>query len=413
MTESATDGSAAAPLDPFLGDDAPTPRLGDRSLFPDLAAGAYVNHAAISPPSTPVRWAVERVVADYGRRGVGAVGTWSAQHDELRAKLARLIGAGPGDLAFVPNTSRGVTDVALCLPWRPGDGVLLFEGDFPANVTPWQRAAARHDLAVHWLSAEPFHRDPDEGLAALVAALRDARIRLVAASAVRFQTGLRMPIEAMARVCHDAGAELFVDGIQALGVVPCDGFAAAGVDYLACGGHKWLMGLEGLGFLYARPDRAAALRPDVAGWLSHEDPLRFLFEGAGHLRHDRPIRRRIDMVEGGAINHLGAAALEAAVDLLLELGVPRIQAHVAGYLRRLEELLVARGFESLRARHAAGRSGSLCVRPPAGTDLLDVHRRLVDGGVSCTTPDGHLRFSPHWPNDPDRELPLVAAAIDG
>ncbi|HJK98427.1 MAG TPA: aminotransferase class V-fold PLP-dependent enzyme [Polyangiaceae bacterium LLY-WYZ-14_1] len=400
------------PAPPLLGDDAPRARLGDRSLFPDLADPIYLNHAAISPPSAAVRRAVARVVDDYARRGVGAVGDWVAQHDALRGKLARLIGAGPGDIAFVPNTSRGITDVALCIPWRPGDRVVLFEGEFPANVTPWQRAADRHDLDLVWLSPEPFVRSLDEGLATLAATLDAGPVRVVATSAVRFQTGFRMPVEAMAERCRSAGASLFVDAIQGLGMVPSETFVRAGVDYLACGGHKWLMGLEGIGFLYARPERAAELRPDVAGWLSHEEPLRFLFEGAGHLRHDRPIRQRVDLVEGGALNHVGAAALEASVDLILGLGVARVFGHVQRHLDQLEHLLVERGFTSARSNRPDGRSGSLCVRPPEGVDLLALHRSLRAAGVSCTTPDGWLRFSPHWPNDPDRELPPLTDALD-
>jgi len=116
-------------------------RLGDRSLFPDLAARAYVNHAAISPPSVAVRDAVNAVLSDYSERGVGAVGTWLAQRARLRESLAGLIGASKDEIALVPNTTLGVTDIALCFPWRQGDRVLLFEGEFPANVTPWQRAA--------------------------------------------------------------------------------------------------------------------------------------------------------------------------------------------------------------------------------------------------------------------------------
>lgn len=395
------------------GTDGPRPsaRLGDRALFPTLEAEVYANHAAISPPSAPVRDAVAAVLDDYARRGVGAVMRWVEQRNRLRGKLAALVGGEARDVAFVPNTSRGVTDVALCFPWRAGDRVLLYQGEFPANVTPWQRAAERFGLAIEWATVDAFERSLEEGLADLDAHLARGP-RLVATSFVRFQTGLRLPIEAMAARCHDAGAQLFVDGIQGLGVVPADGFASAGVDYVSCGGHKWLMGLEGLGFLYVRPERAAALRPDVAGWLSHDEPVSFLFEGAGHLRHDRPIRRTADFVEGGVTNHLGAAALEAAVDLIGDVGVPRVFAHVDGWHDRLEPALLERGFASARHRDPALRSGSLCVRPPAGVDLLALHRGLGGRGVAATTPDGWLRFSPHWPNDPDREVPRVIEAVD-
>jgi len=252
-----------------------------------------------------------------------------------------------------------------------------------------------------------FARSDEQGLGRLRAELSRGA-RMVAVSAVEFQTGLRMPVEAMATLCHEAGAELFVDAVQACGAVPLD-VGAAGIDYLAAGSHKWLMGPEGGGFLYVSPDRVGALRPNVAGWLSHEDPVGFLLRGPGLLRYDRPVRRRADFLEGGNVNTAGLAGLEASIDLLLALGVPSIFAHVNGILDALEGPLVARGFRSLRSRDPRQRSCTLSLLPPPGVDVIELQRLLGLRGVSCSTPDGVLRFTPHWPNDAGQVGPLLAA----
>lgn len=378
------------------------PRLGDRSLFPDLEAVAYLNHAAISPLSLPVRQAIHAVADDLGRRGSDAFLTWHAERQRLRHLLARLLHASADDLALVANTTRGVSDIALCLPWRPGDRVLLFRDEFPAVVTPWQRVAELFQLELEFL---PAH----DRLHHLHAALRRPA-RLVALSAVQFQTGARAPLTELAALCNEHGAELFVDAIQALGVCPLD-VTATGVDYLSAGSHKWMMGSDGIACLYVRPDRVAALQPRVAGWLSHEDGLGFLFAGAGHLRADRPIRQRIDFVEGGAPNTLGAAALAASLDLILGLGVPAIHTHVQTYLDELEAGLRELHFTSLRSAIPGERSGILAVLPPHPIDLIALHHRIGDRGVVCSTPDGKLRFAPHWPNA-CAEIPGVLAAID-
>ncbi len=107
-------------------------------------------------------------------------------------------------------------------------------------------------------------------------------MRLVAVSAVQFQTGLSMPLAEIGALCRAHGAELCVDAVQAVGVVPMD-VEALGLDYLACGAHKWLLGLEATGFLYVRRERQPSLRPALAGWLSHEDAVSFLLEGPGKL----------------------------------------------------------------------------------------------------------------------------------
>ena len=391
-----------------------TARLGDRSLFPSLAPRVYANHAGISAPSVAVSRAAQAVYQDYERRGVGAFVTWMAQRARLKGKLAKLVGASAGDVALTQNTTRGVIDIALCLPWNKGDRVVVFEGEFPSNVTPWQRAAALFDLDVVYLTASSFQTDLPEALGRLQAELayKGGRgpVRLVAVSAVEFQTGFRMPVADIAALCHAHGAEVFVDAVQACGMVPVD-VSKEGIDYLACGSHKWLMGVEGCGFVYAHPERAAALRPHVAGWLSHEDGIGFLFNGEGHLRHDRPIRKTIDFIEGGNTNAAGFAGLEAAVDLIAQIGVESIFAHVTAYDDALERGLLARGFTSLRSADPARRSGSLCVRPPGGASVLDLHHTLNERGIACAVPDGNLRFSPHWPNALS-EVDVILGEVD-
>lgn len=385
------------------------PTLGDRGLFPDLKPFAYLNHAAVSPPSVRVRAAAQAVLDEYSRHGVGAVLPMIAQRDRLRGRLAHLIQAQPEDIGFVANTSAGVSAVALGMPWQPGDRILLFNGEFPTNVTPWQQAAASFGLSITFLPLDGFFDPSGDGLTHLETALKDGGVRLVAVSAVQFQTGLRMPVGEMAAVCHRYGARLFVDAIQAIGAVPFD---ARAVDFLACGSHKWLMGLEGCGFVYVHPDAIDALVPRVASWLSHDGGhLDFLFEGGGHLRYDRPIRARADFVEGGAPNVLGFAALEAAVEILETLTPAAIHDHIQQYLDVLEPALVSRGFTSRRARDPSRRSGILSTAPPAGVDLKSMADALNQRGVSVSTPDGHLRFSPHWPNRMT-EIPSVLEALD-
>ena len=349
------------------------------------------------------------VLDDYARRGVGAFMTWHERREGLRGVLAELIGAQARDIGFVANTSTGVSTIALCFPWKPGDVVLVLRGEFPTNVTPWQRAAQLYDLRLEFLEVSDFAGSSGAGLAKLEACLQRGGVRLIAASAVQFQTGLRMPLEAMATLAHAHGAELFCDAIQTIGVVPFD-VAALGVDYLAAGSHKWLMGVEGCAMLYVAPERIGALRPHTAGWLSHEDPVSFLF-APGELRYDRPIRDRTDFVEVGAYPTAQLAALEVAARGLTELGVEAIAGHVQAYLDRLEQGLRERGFVSARSELVDQRSGILAVQPPQGMELDAVVAGLGERGIVVTNPDGWLRFAPHWPNPLD-EVELVLSAVD-
>jgi len=386
------------------------PRLGDRSLFPDLSFFSYLNHAGVSPPSIPVRRAVEDLLSAYGRGGGQAVSEVLGLRGRLRKRLAQLLGVDPANVALTSGASHGIQAVALSLPWQAGDRIVLFEGEFPANVTPWQRAAALFGLQIAFLPVKAFEESVEEGLSLLEQVLQSGA-RVVAVSAVQFRTGFLMPLALMAELCARYGAELFVDAIQALGVVPFDA-GQLGVDYVAAGAHKWLMGSEGAGVLYVRPERVAQLRPALAGWLSHEDPASFLTEGKGHLRYDRPLRQEASVFEASSSSSLSQAALAASLEILLGLGIDNIHRHVNRYLDRLEPGLKARGFASRRSREPSRRSGILSLEAPPGSDAKALRAALKEAGVAVAIPDGLVRFAPHWPNDPEREVDGVLAAVD-
>lgn len=319
-----------------------------------------------------------------------------------------MISADPSEVAFVANTTQGVIDIAFGLPWRKGDRVVLFDGEFPANVTPWQQAAEEFGLDLRWLSLDPFQRSVDEGLAELERIL-DRGVRIVAVSAVQYKTGLQMPLADMAALCHKYEAEIFVDAIQALGATPVD--VSWGIDYLSSGSHKHLMGAEGAGFLYVAERCAATLKPRLAGWLGHKESDAFLMGDEPRLSYDNPFKFGAQSLETGTSNVIGLAALGASIELLSQLGVPAIHAHVDAYLDQLEAGLIERGFRSHRAKAPALRSTLLSVTVPEDVRLSKLGAALRGRGVVCNTPDGLMRFAPHWPNA-HSEVPKVLAAFD-
>lgn len=384
------------------------PRLGDRSLFPHLQGVAYLAHAAISPLSAPVCETIDSVARDYARGGMAGFVEWAPRLREVRQELAAVISAAPTEIAFVANTTQGVIDIAFGLPWRNGDRVVLFAGEFPANVTPWQQAAEEFGLDLCWLSVDSFLHSVDEGLAALERTL-ERGARLVAVSAVQYKTGLRMPLAEMASLCHKYGAEIFVDAIQALGATPVD--VSCGIDYLSSGSHKHLMGSEGAGFLFVAERCAASLKPRLAGWLGHEDPAAFLMGDEPKLRYDNPLKRGAQALEIGTSNVIGLAALGASIRLLQQLGIPAIHAHVDAYLDQLEAGLIERGFRSHRAKAPALRSSLLSMTVPGDVRLSKLAAALRSRGVICNTPDGLMRFAPHWPNAHD-EVPEILSVMD-
>jgi len=376
-----------------------------RALTYHLEPATYLNYAAVSPPIVPVQQAIRACLDDYAARGVGAVMTWVEARERLKCQLAEFLGASsPDEFALVTNTSTGVVCVANAIDWQPGDEIVLFDQEFPTNTVPWQRAAHTYDLELRWVSTQETVESGGENLADSLS----ERTRLVAVSAVQFQTGWRMPVARIGELAADIGAETFVDAIQACGVVPLD-FSSWGVRYVACGGHKWMMGLEGAGFLWCRQDTWEALVPRLAGWLSTEEPLKFLFEGPGELRYDRPLKSDPSLFEFGATNALGYAGLAASVEQLASIGVHEIWASVDAYLDQLEDGFSERGVETTRRRDA--RSGILSVRPPQGHSVAEIVEFFEDRSIAISSPDGYLRFAPHWPNESE-EIEQILSTWD-
>lgn len=401
------------PLSPEL----PALRLGSRDFFEPLAFRAYLAHAAISPANQALLLATRKCAELVARQGVASFPLLAAQRERLRGSVAELLSVPKRNIALTPGCTRGIADVALGLPWEPGDRLLTFEGEFPANVSPWQFAARGHGGTVE-LRALP---DPTKAdcrqtiLDDLNHALGGARsagrsIRWVAVSAVQFQTGMRMPLGEMAEVCKRQQARLFVDGIQACGVIPLD-LGQLGVDAFFTGAHKWLLGLEGAGFSYLGDDLLESLRPLTAGWLSHEDGEHFLFRGPGHLRYDRPLVTDARVFEGSTGNAIGFCALEAGVEVNRRLGPGAIFQHVQEYHDQMEPQWVARGFRSLRSVDPKLRSCILSFVPPLGIAAVSLAAALKERGVIVSIPDGVVRLAPHFANSTD-EIPFVLGALD-
>ncbi len=389
----------------------PSSRVGDRGLFPELRANAYLNHASCSPLSTAVTTAVNSMLGHVARTGAESMTSdvWPNIAASTRRSLAALVGARPQDVALTANTTAGIQAIAFGIPWCPGDQVLIFEQEFPGNVTPWHAAADLFALRVTRLPFDDIHTPNGPDLGRLERALRQG-VRLVALSAVHFSSGRRLPLPEIAALCRRYDAELFVDAVQALGATPL-GIAAEEIDYLACGGHKFLMGCMGAGFVYVNPERMPSLQPRLAGWRSHEDATGFLRPGGASVDARRMLLRSAGVFESGSPGVVAVAALQASVALIERLGVDVIFEHVNRYNDQLEAGLVERGFATMRPAQSAHRSAILSVHPPPQLDLASLAATLIAHEVAIGTPCDLLRFAPHWPNALD-EIDVVLDVID-
>lgn len=178
----------------------------------------------------------------------------------VRELLAKLLGGNAKDYALTTSTGVGVSTVAAGHEWKAGDNVVLPAGEHWNSTFPWFRLEAQ-GVEVRTVQPGPDHRVSVDALAEKV----DQNTRILSTTAVRFDTGFRADLAALAEVARSCDALLVVDGIQSAGAQKMD-VTREGIDVLACGGFKWLLGMAGTGFLYASEraqDRIAPVSPGM------------------------------------------------------------------------------------------------------------------------------------------------------
>lgn len=369
---------------------AKSPALWERyaKFFPVRDRLIYLNHAAVAPLSRPAAEAMQRLADDCLNFGSLHYDQWLAAYEGVRTAAARLIGSKPTEIALVKNTSEGIATVAMGLDWKPGDRIVAFREEFPANYYPWKRLEEK-GVAVTWLSVE----DP---LDRIDAAARGAR--LLAISFVQFLTGYHAPIQAIGEICHRNQCIFLVDAIQGLGAFPLD-VRACHVDALAADGHKWLMGPEGCGLLFI----GEALQ-------EHVDPVEFGWTNVAgyndYASRDMALRPDAGRYECGTLNTIGCFGLQAAIELLLEVGLGEIAPVVQNLGDRIADGVQARGYILLGTRTPETGAGIVSFRHPK-IEATEVVRQLRSAGISTAARAGWVRTSPHFyisPAEIDRFL---------
>jgi cysteine desulfurase / selenocysteine lyase len=352
-----------------------------RRDFPALERHVCLNAAAASPVPRPV---TEAVVGFYRQMEDHADlrwNEWMRRREEIRAEVARLVGAESDEIAFVPNTSAGINLVADLLE---GEGaVLASDLEFPAVTLPW----IHRGMDVRFIAPRAGVVDAESFAVSATPAAA-----VMAVSHVQFSNGCRQDLAAFGAI--KAGRRLVVSGSQAAGAFPVD-VRASGVDAYATAGHKWLCAGYGAAFVYI--SRELLVRPPRAiGWMSVENP--FAFDNRRY--RVLPSNRR---AEQGCPSFASIFALGAAVRYLGQLGGEAIAARVLSLNAYLTAGLERHGLRTLSPGGAHRSGQTLCALPNPSRAAAFLRAR---GVIVTEKPEG-VRIATHFYNteqDVDRCL---------
>jgi cysteine desulfurase/selenocysteine lyase len=367
-----------------------------RALFPITQRAIYLNHAAVSPPPTPTVKAVESQLRDVHENGSLNYQSWIAVKENARRLLANLLGARAEQVAFMRNTSDGLSTIANGLQWKPGDNLVTFSREFPSNIYPWLRLRDAFGVEVRMAEERQGRIDFDE-----LAGLVDSKTRLISISHVQFASGFRSDLERLGKLARRYDALLVVDVIQSLGVLPLN-VESEFVDAAAGACHKWLLTPEGIGYLYLSDRARERIQPTLVGWISVKDPENYNdFEQ--------------DWKEGALAWETGTGpaallyGLKASLELLTNVGTTAIAQHLEQLTDYLCQRLAETEYEIVSSRLAGEKSQIVCIRHRGGISSMKLYGHLKSHNVITAPRNDRLRIAPHVYNIPEDIDGLVEA----
>ena len=356
-----------------------------REYFPSLKEKIFLNHAGVSPLCIPVA----RAIQDYLKhRTLGEEGDFDI--DTAKNLFAQLLNARSEEIALVPNTSTGLSIVANLLRYPRNSNVVTTDLEFPSVVYPWLRVKMDSDLEIRYvknvegrLRLEDFEKAVNDDTVAVVI------------SHVEYGNGFKNDLGAIAEIAHEHGGFLVVDACQSAGAININ-VKQEGIDFLAASCYKWLLGPCGAGFLYVKRDLIEDAEPIFVGWASvkHE-----VFETVDLWNNTQLFfAETASRFETGTPSLLSYVGAVAALRLILDYGMEKIENRIMELTGYLIERLKEEGFTLQTSEDPSNRSGIVNFRVSRPKEKVEeLHKR----GVVVSARMNGIRVSPHFYNTED------------
>ena len=360
------------------------------SLPPDVH---YLNAATMSPNLRAVEAAGIEGIRTKSQPYQVTQETFFDVVEPVKPLFAQLLNApDPQRVALIPSVSYGMATVARNLKARPGQRVVMVEGEFPSDVFAWEGVCREQGLQTVVVHAPEGQEGRGKRWNERLLDAITPGTALVVLSPVHWADGTRFDCEAVSRRCRDVGAWLVLDGTQTLGSMPFD-IQKIQPDAVVAGGYKGLMGpySQGLAWFGAAFDEGSPLEEN---WINRAGSENFRNLMA-YSREYRPGAARYSM--GEQSNFILLPMLQAALHQLLEWTPAGIQDYcrslIAPFLPEWQKLGFSLENEDFRASHLFG------LRPPVGLDADALRQELLRRRVYVSVRGEVIRVSPHVYND--------------
>ncbi|WP_458738124.1 cysteine desulfurase [Bacillus pumilus] len=341
----------------------------------------YLDSAATSQKPRVVIDAMNEYYRSYNsnvHRGVHTLGTKATDaYEGAREKVRAFIRASSvQEVIFTRGTTTALNTVAISYAranLKEGDEIVITHMEHHANIIPWQQAAKATGATLKYI---PLQEDGTLSLEDVKQTITH-QTKIVAVTHVSNVLGTINPIKEIAKIAHDHGAIIVVDGAQSTPHMQID-VQDLDCDFFAFSGHK-MCGPTGIGVLYGKKDL-----------LNNMEPAEFGGEMIDFVDlYDSTWKELPWKFEAGTPIIAGAVGLGKAIDFLNEIGmeeVSRYEHQLATYaLERFKELEGATVYGPQR------RAGLVTfnlddVHPHDASTVLDTEGVAIRAGHHCAQP---------------------------
>ncbi|BDC59966.1 cysteine desulfurase [Bacillus altitudinis] len=341
----------------------------------------YLDSAATSQKPRVVIDAMNEYYRSYNsnvHRGVHTLGTKATDaYEGAREKVRAFIGASSvQEIIFTRGTTTALNTVAISYAranLKEGDEIVITHMEHHANIIPWQQAAKATGATLKYI---PLQEDGTLSLEDVKQTITH-QTKIVAVTHVSNVLGTINPIKDIAKIAHDHGAIIVVDGAQSTPHMQID-VQDLDCDFFAFSGHK-MCGPTGIGVLYGKKDL-----------LNNMEPAEFGGEMIDFVDlYDSTWKELPWKFEAGTPIIAGAIGLGKAIDFLNDIGmeeVSRYEHQLATYaLERFKEL---EGATVYGPQHRAGLVTFNLddVHPHDASTVLDTEGVAIRAGHHCAQP---------------------------
>ncbi len=363
-----------------------------RSNFPVTNNLIFLNHAATSPLSLPAGENMKLIIDRISKRGPGGEPSIYKAVIETRNLIAKKINVKPSQIAFIGNTSHGLSLAAVGYKWKQGDNIILNDLEFPSNIYPWLNLEKK-GVEVKIINSNKGKIDCKELFKSI-----DKKTKMISLSWVEFSTGYRNNLYEIGELCRKKDILFIVDASQGFGALEVD-LSQTYVDLFVSCAHKWLVGPQGLGVIYISDKGMELIEPEVLGWHS-------VVKAEEYLNYDFTLKTDARRFEEGTLNISGIYGLKGSLELLLSAGAKRIEKRIYDLTEELTLLLKEKKYNVISSRKDEEWSGIVSFHKE-GVDIDIVIGRLNEQGIIISSRQGYFRVSPHFYNQKEEIERLV------